>query len=209
MPGFFQYRIALKTTVFVIDSILVDEHLLDTQFLCDLNKCHGACCTMKGGAGAPLADEEVQMIKDAVAPASKYLAVESLRVIAEQGVVVGEKGDYTTRCIDDADCVFVFYENGAAKCAIERAYFNGETSFRKPISCHLFPARVADFGGPYVYYEEIPECRPALENGREQGVAAYTMLEESLVRAFGKEWYASLRAFAESRKSGLSPSVSP
>lgn len=186
--------------MFVIDSILVDEHLLKTQFLCDLNKCHGACCTMKGGAGAPLSDDEVQLIKDSVAPASKYLSMESLHAIARQGVIAGEKGDYTTQCINDADCVFVFYENGAAKCAIERAYFNGETTFRKPLSCHLFPARIADFGGPYVYYEEIPECRPALDNGREKGVPAYAMLQESLVRAFGQEWYNDLAAFASSRQ---------
>lgn len=137
------------------------------------------------------------MIRDAVAPASKYLPTSSLRILAGKDPVVGTKGDHTTLCIDDADCVFVFYEDGAAKCAIERAFFNGETSFRKPISCHLFPARVADFGGPYIYYEEIPECRPALENGKHTGVRAYQMLRDSLTRAFGEEWYGRLTAFAE------------
>lgn len=183
--------------MFVIDNILVDEQLLETQFLCDLGSCHGACCTMKGGAGAPLLEEEVQMIRDAVVPASKYLSTRSLKMLAKEKPVVGQKGDYTTLCIDDADCVFVFYEDGAAKCAIERAFFNGETTFRKPISCHLFPARVADFGGPYIYYEEIPECRPALENGKKTGVRAFEMLKESLVRAFGEEWYNNLATFVE------------
>jgi hypothetical protein len=183
--------------VFVIDNILVDEQLLEKQFLCDLGSCHGACCTMKGGAGAPLLEEEVQMIRDAVVPASKYLSTRSLKILAKEKPVVGQKGDYTTLCIDDADCVFVFYEDGAAKCAIERAFFNGETTFRKPISCHLFPARVADFGGPYIYYEEIPECRPALENGKKTGVRAFEMLKESLVRAFGEEWYKNLTTFVE------------
>lgn len=183
--------------MFVIDNILVDEQLLETQFLCDLGSCHGACCTMKGGAGAPLLEEEVQMIRDAVVPASKYLSTRSLKILAKEKPVVGQKGDYTTLCIDDADCVFVFYEDGAAKCAIERAFFNGETTFRKPISCHLFPARVADFGGPYIYYEEIPECRPALENGKKTGVRAFQMLKESLVRAFGEEWYNNLATFVE------------
>lgn len=175
----------------------MDEQLLETQFLCDLGSCHGACCTMKGGAGAPLLEEEVQMIRDAVVPASKYLSTRSLKILAKEKPVVGQKGDYTTLCIDDADCVFVFYEDGAAKCAIERAFFNGETTFRKPISCHLFPARVADFGGPYIYYEEIPECRPALENGQKTGVRAFQMLKESLVRAFGEEWYNNLATFVE------------
>jgi hypothetical protein len=175
----------------------VDEQLTETKFLCDLGSCHGACCTMKGGAGAPLLDKEVQMIRDAVVPASRYLSTRSLKILAKENPVVGSKGDHTTLCIDDADCVFVFYEDGAAKCAIEKAYFNGETDFRKPISCHLFPARVADFGGPYIYYEEIPECRPALENGRETGVRAFEMLKESLVRAFGEEWYGNLTAFVE------------
>ena len=59
-------------------------------------------------------------------------------------------GDRSVACIDDADCVFVYYENSVAKCAIEKAYHNGESDFRKPLSCHLFPIRIADFGGPFL-----------------------------------------------------------
>lgn len=184
----------------VIDNILVDEQVLNTPFLCDLTACRGACCTMKGGAGAPLLDDEVQMVHDAVLPASKYLATRSLEALAADNPVVGTQGDYTTLCIDDADCVFVFYEQGIAKCAIERAHANGETSFRKPLSCHLFPARVADFGGPYIYYEEIPECRPALAHGRATGVTAFEMLKEPLERAFGEEWYAQAADFVQQQR---------
>lgn len=183
----------------VIDTVLVDEHVFETPFLCDVTACKGACCTMKGGAGAPLLDSEVQMVRDAVVPASKYLATHSLEALAAQSSVVGTAGDYTTLCIDDADCVFVFYEQGIAKCAIERAHANGETPFRKPVSCHLFPVRVADFGGPYIYYEEIPECRPALAHGKATGVTAFQMLREPLIRAFGEEWYAQALDFVQQR----------
>lgn len=184
----------------VIDNILVDEQVLTTPFLCDLTACHGACCTMKGGAGAPLLNDEVQMVRDAVLPASKYLSTHSLEALASSNPVVGTEGDYTTLCIDDADCVFVFYEQGIAKCAIERAHANGETAFRKPLSCHLFPARVADFGGPYIYYEEIPECRPALAKGKATGVTAFEMLKQPLERAFGEEWYAKAAYFVEQQR---------
>ncbi len=179
--------------MFTILNNVVDEHLATTTFACDLGACKGACCTMPGGRGAPLEDDEVQLLNDAIPAASKYLTERNRRIIASQGALEGRRGDYATRCIDQRDCVFVYYDEGAAKCAIEKAYFNGEVPFRKPISCHLFPIRISKvFDMDYLRYEHISECNPALKNGKTAGVPLYKFLKEALVRAYGEEFYAEL-----------------
>jgi hypothetical protein len=179
--------------MFPILEIIADDELATTKFACDLNACHGACCTMPGGRGAPLDDAEVEQINAATPAALKYLPERNRKIIGERGAIEGTKGDYATRCIDRRDCVFVYYEGEVAKCAIERAHFNGETDFRKPISCHLFPIRVDDvLGGTYLRYERISECRPALERGKREDVPLYKFLKDALVRAFGSDVYAAL-----------------
>jgi hypothetical protein len=186
--------------MFTILEAVADQALATTKFACDLGACKGACCTMPGGRGAPLADGEVEQIIAAIPAALPYLPERNRSVIAARGAVEGAPGDYATVCIDHRDCVFVYYEGEVAKCGIERAFFNGETDFRKPISCHLFPIRVNDlFDGVYLRYEKIDECRPALVNGREKGIPLYKFLKDALTRAFGAEFYAELVATIEAR----------
>jgi hypothetical protein len=184
--------------MFLIDNILGDDAILHQPFLCDVRRCKGACCTVKGGSGAPLLDSEVELVRDAVPVAWDYLSKRSQAAISQHGAVEGEEGEYGTVCIDDADCVFVFYERGSdvAKCAIEQAYNDGKTSFRKPISCHLFPVRVADFNGTYLYYEEFDECKPALAHGAAQGATVHDCVRDALVRAYGEEWFGKLKELA-------------
>jgi hypothetical protein len=184
----------------LIENILMDENLVTTPFLCDLGKCKGACCTVKGGQGAPVLDAEVDAMQKAIKPASKYLDARSKAILKERGGVEGTDGEYMTVCIEDRDCVFVTYEGDIAKCAIEKAYFAGETPFRKPLSCHLFPVRIADFHGPYLYYDEFEGCNPALPHGAAHDVRIPEAVKEALVRAFGEEWYASLDKVVQEHK---------
>ncbi len=154
---------------------------------------------MPGGRGAPLLPEEAAAVNDAVSVATRYLSERNRRYIERFGAVEGDDDDdLATVCIDDRDCVFVYDEGGVAKCAIERAYFNGETDFRKPLSCHLFPIRINElFGGSYLRYEKIQQCTPALVNGARQDVPLYRFLEEALVRAFGRSFYDQLAEAVE------------
>lgn len=172
----------------VLNDILLDEHILTQPFSCDVKKCKGACCTMEGGAGAPLRNDELDSIQASVEAALPYLSEQSARIIREKGWLIADGDGLATRCIDDRDCVFVFYDGDVAKCALERAYFNGESTFRKPLSCHLFPVRVADFGGDYLYYERIEECTPALARGEATGETVLTTTQSALERAYGSEW---------------------
>lgn len=173
---------------------MVQEQVLTTHFACDLSGCKGACCTLKGGAGAPILETEIHDVRVAVEVVQPYLSERSKALLQDCDPVEGPQGDRSIICIDDADCVFVFYENEIAKCAIEKAYFNGEIDFRKPLSCHLFPIRVANFGGPYLHYEAIDECEPGRELGRSLGKPLIESLQDALTRAYGPEMYERLRA---------------
>ena len=186
--------------MFKVLDVIVDDALVTTKFACDLGACQGACCTMPGGRGAPVTDLEAEMIDKATPVALKYLSERNQGIIRALGGVEGNPGDAATRCVDDRECVYVYYEGSVAKCAIERAHFNGETEFRKPVSCHLFPIRATEvLGGTYLRYERIEQCDPALRNGRSQDVPLYKFLKEAITRAYGKRFYKELVSVVERR----------
>jgi hypothetical protein len=184
----------------LINNILLDEEILEARFACDLSKCKGACCTFPGKLGAPVLDEEVDAINKSIKNVWDYLPEVARQEIKKRGAVEGTPGQYSTVCINDRDCVFVYYEGDVAKCALEKAYFDGKNDFRKPVSCHLYPIRVTDFGGKYLYYSKISECKPAVEHGEKENIAMPDYLKDALTRAFGEEWYEELKAYLEHRK---------
>ena len=97
-----------------------------------------------------------------------------------------------TMSINKKECVFVYFEKGIAKCAIEKAFLNGEISFRKPVSCQLFPIRITKFGGDVLRYEKFNECAPALDKGNKENIKIVEFCQESLKRNYGNKWYTSL-----------------
>jgi hypothetical protein len=181
----------------LIDNILVSEEILTTKFSCNLQECKGACCTFPGEYGAPVLDKEKDIIEENLEATFEYLSGKSIEFIRKYGFVEGKKGNLSTVCIDKKDCVFVYYEEDIAKCAIEKAYFAGKIKFRKPLSCHLFPVRVSDFGGDYLYYAEFPECNSALKYGEEKNTFIFDTVKEALVRAYGNDWYNLLIDYAQ------------
>lgn len=176
----------------VIDNVAIEGSLINRKFACDLLKCKGACCSLPGGRGAPLLDSEIEEIRETLPAVLPLLSEEKRNSIERSGFYEGRKGDYASTCVDDTDCVFVYRENGIAKCAIERAYNDGKVSFRKPISCHLFPIRVNKFGGDILRYHEISECSPAVRKGKSEKVSVIEFVKAALIRLYGEEWYNKL-----------------
>ena len=129
----------------LFDDKLIDEDIFKKKFACDLKKCKGACCTFYGDFGAPVLDNEVKIIEAFYPIVKKYLSMRSVNYIENKGMIEGSPENYTTVCIDKKECVFVYWEDGIAFCAIEKAYLKGEIDFRKPLSCHLFPIREASW----------------------------------------------------------------
>lgn len=177
-----------------VGEILLDDKITEIQFECDLSQCKGACCTMPGTFGAPLEDSEIQIMHELLPIIMKYLPDDHLEEIAKRGSYQGEPGRHSTRCVTDKACVFVAYENAIAKCAFDKAYFSGETTWHKPISCHLFPLRYDRAIVPSMRFESISACHSALNKGEENETQLVDFLENALVRAFGEAWYREFRA---------------
>ena len=173
--------------------------LLRECFACDLTQCKGICC-VEGNAGAPLEMDEVDVLEEEWENYRPYMTPEGIEAVERQGfMVVDPDGDYTTPLVDDAECAFSCEENGITYCAIERAWKEGKTSFRKPISCHLYPIRLASFsnGSIGLNYHRWEVCRPACECGKRLGIPVYRALKEPIVRRFGEDFYHQLEAAAD------------
>jgi len=175
-----------------INEVLVRKEILEVPFHCDLKACKGACCTMDSELGAPVKADEIDMIKEILPIIKEYISQTQSNEIEKNGFYEIKENELLIKSINNHDCVFAFYENDVAKCAIERAYFDGKINFRKPISCHLFPIRVSDFGGDVLRYEKFGECAPALEKGKEENITIAEFCKDSLIRSYGKEWYNQL-----------------
>jgi hypothetical protein len=183
--------------MFIIGEAVLDNAVAQAWFSCDLERCKGACCTLEGGRGAPLEDDEVLELEKAYPIVKRYLDEKNIRVIEREGMYEGLPGNYATRCIERRECVFVYFEDGIAHCSLEKAYLNGETDWRKPLSCHLFPLRIRREGRDFVRYEVISECAPGRARGLTQKVKLYEFLREALVRKYGKAWYEQFRHYCE------------
>src|SRR5512146_2114708 len=109
----------LETGMIVIGEAVIDDTVGHVSFCCDLLVCKGACCCISGGRGAPLEDEEVLEIEKAYPIVKQYLSEKSIRTIETSGLVDGRPGDHATMCVDQQECVYVYFDNGIAKCSFE------------------------------------------------------------------------------------------
>jgi hypothetical protein len=171
--------------------------VLEKKFVCDITKCKGICC-IEGDSGAPLEDNEIDILIEAYPKVKPYLREISLKTIEEKGIYeIDFEGDKVTTLVDNKECVFIIFDNDIAICAIEKAYFDKKIKFRKPISCHLYPIRVAKYKEfDAVNYDKNEICKSALENGKNLNVRLYDFLAEPLTRAYGKAWYKDLKMAA-------------
>lgn len=181
------------SNLITVDDILVRSEVADTHFECDLSKCKGACCTFESDYGAPLLDEEVQKIEEILPIVKEYLPKVHLAEIENKGFFDEIDDEIFTSSINNKSCVFVYYEGDIAKCSIEKAYLDGKTDFKKPISCHLFPIRISKFGGDVLRFEKFSECSPALKKGNLNKKKLIDFCRESLLRKYGNNWFNKLK----------------
>lgn len=179
-----------------IDNILISDEVVSKQFVCDLGKCKGGCCE-EGDAGAPLTDEELDVVIKLYETVKPYLTKEAVAEIEANGMYVYHKnfGWVTpTLASDNEICVYAIREkNGLIKCAFEQAYYDGKIKWKKPISCHLFPiiAKKSKDKTTWLvnYMPREILCKPACVQGEELKVPVYQFLKEPLIRKFGEEFY--------------------
>ncbi|MCC8035010.1 MAG: DUF3109 family protein, partial [Rikenellaceae bacterium] len=124
-----------------IDGKIVSLDIIRQKFRCDITSCRGMCC-VDGNSGAPLEEDECGILEREFENYKSYLKPEGLTAIEKEGFyLLDDDGDLTTTLIDGAECAYSFEENGATLCAVEKAWREGKTDFRKPVSCHLYPIR--------------------------------------------------------------------
>ena len=182
-----------------IDDVLVSFDVFRERFCCQVDACKGECC-IEGDAGAPLEEDEVKELEKALPVIWDDLSPEARAVIERQGVCYRDSdGDLVTSIVNGKDCVFTCYnEQGYCLCAIEKAYREGKLDFYKPISCHLYPIRVARYPQfTALNYHRWTVCKAAVLLGEQKDIPAYRFLKEPLIRRFGEAWYAELEIAAK------------
>jgi len=184
----------------VLQHTVISDDIKDKFFVCNLNKCKGACC-VEGDLGAPLEEEELQILADNYEQIKPYLSEAGRQAIAEQGLYIKDwEDDFSTTTINDRECAYAIYDdNLTLKCGIEQAYLDGKINWKKPISCHLYPIRITKYDGfEALNYDKWEICNPACGFGAELGVPVYKFLREPLIRKYGEEWYQDLEILVNS-----------
>ncbi|HMH20914.1 MAG TPA: DUF3109 family protein [Puia sp.] len=183
-----------------IDNILISDLVIEEQFVCDLLKCKGGCCE-DGDAGAPLEKEEMKKLNEVYETVKPYLTASGIREIEGRGQYNYDREfGWVTPTIGGKMCAYGFRDaKGIIKCGIEQAYLEGKTTWKKPISCHLYPIKISRTKEHEVVNYEPREtmCKPACTLGKRLKVPAYTFLKEALIRKYGEEFYSVLEQAAD------------
>jgi len=181
-----------------VNNIEIDETIFTAEFCCDLSKCRGACCTISGTLGAPTDMEEIPVIEKLIPEIIVYMEPEKITEIMSRGFYENYKNKYYLNTLNGNDCVFVYKENGIAKCAIEKAFLEGKIEFKKPVSCELFPVRyIREIN--YLRFEKIFECESSLEMGKVKNITVAEFTGDALKRKFGDEFHEDFMKLCESK----------
>jgi hypothetical protein len=193
--------------VIVIDNKIISDDIVENKFACDLAQCKGRCCE-DGDAGAPLSEEELDNVVAYYDTVKPYLTQEAIAQVEKNGMYEYSKefGWVTpTLTSDNEICVYAFREkDGLIKCAFEQAFNEGKITWKKPISCHLYP--IIAYHGKHGDYERLnyePRkviCNAACTLGQQLELPVYKFLKEPLIRKYGKEFYKALEEVAVFKK---------
>lgn len=139
-------------------------------------------------------------------PFKYFYSFEGIEVLEREGLFVyDQEFGWVTPTVGGRICAYGFRDKqGVIKCGIEQAYLNNQISWKKPISCHLFPVRIAQSKRQnleYVNYEPREDlCKAACALGKKLKVPVYEFLKEALIRKYGSEFYLTLEASAKHLK---------
>jgi hypothetical protein len=186
-----------------IDHVLISDEVVQEAFVCDLTSCKGGCCE-DGDAGAPLEKAELDELNAYYELVKPYMTEAGIAEVEKRGKYMYDREfGWVTPTIQGALCAYGKKDkNGVILCAIEQAYLAGKISWKKPISCHLFPIRIKknrrDPDMEYVNYEPREDlCQAACALGTKISMPVYIFLKDALIRKYGAEFYLALEQSAE------------
>ena len=186
----------------IIKDILIHRNVVEEHFLCELSACKGACC-WEGDSGAPLETKELPVLDGIYEKVKPYLSEEGQKKIESEGkyTYYKEPKEFGTPLLEGGACAYMLRdEQGIAKCGIERAYEAGAVTFKKPISCHLYPIRVTSIkkkNFEALNYDRWEICSAACSLGRKEKLPLYRFAREALIRKYGRSFYDELDAAAK------------
>jgi len=209
-------------TIIQIGDVLISEEVVTEYFSCDYEKCKGCCCVV-GDSGAPLREEETEELEREYPNYCDLMTPEGREAAQRDGFFsVDRDGELVTPVVSKAhevpgvkdipgtdgvlglpgleECAYCHFEkDGSCFCSIERRFFEGRSSFRKPVSCHLYPIRITKMpgGGEALNFHRWSICADAFEKGRREGTRVYQFLREPLINLYGQEFYDMLSVAAE------------
>ena len=183
----------MTSVMIQIENKIISRELFDEHFICPLDKCKGACC-VHGDAGAPLEDEEKELLEEYIEKIRPYMRPEGRRAVDQMGTwVIDDDGERVTPLVGKEECAYVVFEEGIALCAIEKAWQEGKLDYRKPVSCHLYPIRVGRLSNAIALnYHHWGICEPARVLGKKEGVPVFRFLKEAISRVYGEKFYEEL-----------------
>lgn len=183
-------------------SLLIADDVFTARFCCDLEACSGICC-VEGDSGAPLEEEECELLERDWGAYKPFMQPAGIAAIEEQGTwVLDRDNDQVTPLIHGKECAYaVFDEKGVCLCAIEKAYRAGLTTFKKPISCRLYPIRIQKLpnNSLALNYHRWHLCEAACQCGKERNINLISFLREPLIDRFGEDLYNGLLEAANNR----------
>ncbi|HPQ56066.1 MAG TPA: DUF3109 family protein [Bacteroidales bacterium] len=185
--------------IIVSDKIIVSESVLTEYFCCDIPVCKGICC-VEGDSGAPLTENECELLERDWTLYTPYMQDEGIHAVEKQGPWVRDiEDDAVTPLIDGKECAYAYFKDGNCMCAIEKAWRPGVSSFRKPISCWLYPIRVQKLSEDAVAlnYHQWHLCRAARELGAKKKIRVFEFAKEPLIHCFGEEVYRAISRAAD------------
>ncbi len=213
-------------TIIEIDGVLVAEDVVTEYFACDYGKCKGCCCVI-GDSGAPMKEGEAEELERNYEVYSPLMTQEGRDAVDANGFFqIDRDGDIVTPVVSTPhriegldyipgtdgligtagleDCAYIHYEKGddgktICLCSVERCFFQGKCSFRKPVSCWLYPIRVTRLssGMDALNLHRWNICKDAFEKGKREGIRVYQFLKEPLTEIYGADFYEALDAAAK------------
>ena len=183
----------------IVKNSIVSDDIVDRRFCCDLSQCKGQCC-VEGDCGAPLLEEEIPILEQILPQVEPYMTEAGKAVVQSEGVAtLNNAAEPCTPLVNNRECAYVSWgDDSTAFCAIEQAFRDGKIDFMKPISCHLYPLRVDEYGEfTTINYHQWDVCRCSVVKGNQEGQPLYEYLREPLVRRFGQDWYDELLLMIE------------
>ena len=107
----------------IVGDCIISENIAEKKFCCDLGKCKGCCC-IEGDAGAPLEKREISILEKIYPQVKPYMEEKGIAEVEKNGVsALDMNEELCTPLVDGRECVYVCWEDGVAKCAIDDSAF--------------------------------------------------------------------------------------